>query len=276
MRNTTSALTVIVAAVFIWTAAAKSAGIEPVGKVSVEAGAEKEEGYNAGARGSLTLLGVMPLAGDFGLQAKANYTGGFGSRASLSAGPIFGWDSGKAGLFVSYQHRTFNSNNFVYLRPSVAFYLPQANINLYYSHPISDPQRDGRPFVNRRVEFGTNYLATTFNYFPGFDIASFMTKDNVELMLGVQVNSFGGAGSGDIQNGVGPMFGLSFMPAKGWEINVVKGFIDHQGRYKVLSGVSFYFDKIGASLKALRRRYLEPNMDPSNVGGKRQKVSAPG
>ena len=269
MRNVSRAL-LVVALILFWAPRAELAGIEPVGKLSVEGGAEKEQGSQAGGRGSLTALGVMPLAGNFGLQAKANYTGGFGSRFGLSAGPLFSWESGKAGIFVAYQHRTFNSNNFVHIRPSVAFYLPQANINLYYSHPVSDPQRDGRVFVDRRIQYGINYLVGTFNYFPAFDLASFMKKDNVELMLGVQANSFGGAGAHNLQSGVGPVFGFAFMPVKGWEVNVFKATIDHHGRYKVLSGIAFYFDKIGASLKELRRRYLEPNQEPggvSNVDG---------
>ena len=264
MRNASRALAVI-ALILFWAPRAELAGIEPVGKLSVEGGAEKEVGSKAGGRASLTALGVMPLAGNFGLQAKANYTGGLGSRFGLSAGPLFSWESGKAGIFVAYQHRTFNSNNFVHIRPSVAFYLPQANINLYYSHPVSDPQRDGSVFVDRRIQSGINYLVGTFNYFPDLNLGNFFKKDNVELMLGVQANSFGGAGSHKLQSGVGPVFGFAFMPMKGWEINVVKGTIDHHGRYKVLSGIAFYFDKIGASLKELRRRYLEPNQEPSGV-----------
>ena len=259
MRDAMGALAVVAVAILFLASRAALAGIEPVGKLSVEAGAEKEEGTSAGGRGSLTALGVMPIVGDFGLQGKANYTGGLGSRFGLTAGPLYSWGSGKVGLFVSYQYRTFNSNNFVHLLPSAAFYLPQVNINLYYSHPISDPQRDGRINVNRRIQYGINELVGSFSYFPGFDIASFMKKDNIELTLGVQGNSFGGAGTHNLQSGVGPVFGLAFMPMKGWEVNVVQGTIDNHGRYKVLSGVSFYFDKIGASLKELRRRYLEPN-----------------
>ena len=266
MRNASRAL-LVVALILFWAPRAELAGIEPVGKLSVEGGAEKEEGSEAGGRVTLGALGVMPLVGNFGLQSRAHFVGGSGGRYGLSAGPLFSWDSGKAGLFVAYQHRNFNSNNFVHIRPSIALYLPQANINLYYSHPVSDPQRDGRVFVNRRIQYGINHLVGTFNYFPGFDLASFMKKDNVELMLGIQGNSFGGAGSHNLQSGVGPVFGFAFMPMKGWEINVVKGTIDNHGRYRVVSGIAFYFDKIGASLKELRRRYLDPNLGDAGAGG---------
>jgi hypothetical protein len=240
-----------------------------VGKVTVEGGAEKEEGTQAGGRGTISILGVMPLAQSFGLQGNASYVGGLGSRFSLSAGPLFGWDSGKAGLFLAYQYRTFNSNNFLHIRPSVSFYLPQANINLYYSHPLTDPQRD-----RNRVEVGINTLQGTFNYFPSYDLASFLTRNNMEWTLGVQVNSFGGVGSGNLETGVGPVFGFAFMPTKGLEVNLVKGTIDHHGRYRVQSGLSFYFDKVGATLKDLRRRYLEPNFGgPNSVGGKARVTS---
>jgi hypothetical protein len=282
MRNAYRALLVI-ALILFWAPRAQLAGIEPVGKVSVQGGAEKEEGYNAGGRGTLELLGVMPLVGDFGVQSVASYVGGLGSRFGLSAGPIYSWGSGKAGLFVAYQHRTLHDNNFVHLRPSVAFYLDQANINLYYSHPISSPQRDHTLFScpfrqtcrRTNVENGINLLEGTFSYFPGFDLASFLKKDNLEITLGVQGNSFGGVGSGKIANGVGPVFGVALMPMKGVEVNLFKGTIDNHGRYNVLSGLSFYFDKAGDTLKMLRRRYLEPNQFVPNGGSRRSSPSGP-
>jgi len=264
MKRLTSIVFVIVAVVFLWTSRAELAGVEPVGKVTIEGGAEKEEGNRAGGRGTFSILGVMPLTQSFGLQGSASYVGGLGSRFGLSAGPLFSWDSGKAGLFLAYQHRTFNSNNFLHLRPSFSFYLPQANINVYYSHPLTDPQRDGD-----RVEVGINTLQATFNYFPSYDLASFLTRNNMEWTLGVQANSFGGVGSGNLETGVGPVFGFAFMPTKGLEVNVLKGTIDHHGRYRVETGLSFYFDKVGATLKDLRRRYLEPNFGGPNSAGAR-------
>ncbi len=250
------------ALMLLWTAQAELAEVQPLGKVSVEGGAEKEAGSGGGGRATITTLGVMPLGHNFGLQGTAHYVGGLGSRYGLSAGPLFSWESGKAGLFVAYQHRSINSDNFVHLRPSVAFYLPQANINLYYSQPISNPQRD-----TRSTQYATNYLQGTFSYFIGSDLASFLKKDNVEMTLGVQVNSFAGAGSHDLQTGVGPVFGLAFMPMQGIEVNVVKGTVDNRGRYRVQSGLSYYFDKAGASLMELRRRYLEPNFGGPNTAG---------
>lgn len=264
MKRLSSVIFVLVAAMFLWTSRAELADVEPVGKVSLDGGAEKEEGTHAGGRGTFSILGVMPLAQNFGLQGNASYVGGLGSRFGLSAGPLFSWDSGKAGLFLAYQHRTFNSDNFLHLRPSVSFYLPQANINVYYSHPVSSPQRD-----RTRVEYGINTLQATYNYFPSYDLASFLTRNNMEWTLGLEANSFGGAGSGNLEAGVGPVFGFAFMPAKGIEVTALKGTIDHRGRYRIESGLSFYFDKVGATLKDLRRRYLEPNFGGPNSAGAR-------
>ena len=286
MKNRWYASVLVTVAFLFFASRAELAGIEPVGKVSVQGGAEKEDGFSAGGRGTIELLGVMPLVGDFGVQGVAHYVGGLGSRFGLSAGPIYSWGSGKAGLFVAYQFRTLHDNNFVHLRPSVAFYLDQSNINLFYSHPISSPQRDHSsigcvtffgPSICRRgsVENGINHLEGTFSYFPGIDLASFIKKDNLELTIGVQANSFGGAGSGNIPNGVGPVFGVALMPMKGLEVNIVKGTIDHHGRYNVMSGLSFYFDKVGDTLKMLRRRYLEPNQFVPNGAGRRSRPTGP-
>jgi hypothetical protein len=209
------------------------------------------------------------LSRSFGLQGLASYVGGRGSRFGVSAGPIMEFDFGKAGLFVAYQHRTFNSNNLVHLRPSVSFYLSQANISLFYSHPVSSPQRDGNG-----VEYGINHLQGAFSYFPATDLASFMRRDNVEFSLGVQANSFGGAGSGHLQTGVGPVFGFTFKPTQSLEVNLLKGTIDHHGRYRVQTGLALYFNHGNVTLKELRRRYLEPNFIAPNGAAAREKCTS--
>lgn len=256
----------VVLFVFIGTAGAElseiptqSSGVEALLKIEASGGAEKEAGANAGGRGAVELLGVLPIGERFGIQGIGHYVGGSGSRYGLSAGPLFDWGSGKTGLFIAYQHRSHNDNNFVHLRPSASFYMPQANINIFYSHPVSSPQHDGGS-----VEYGVNHLQGTFNYFPASDWTSFMRKDNVELALGIQFNSFAGAGSRNISNGVGPVFGLSFMLTNGLEVNLVKGTVDHHGRYRVATGLSFNFTKKNATLKEIRRHYLEPNLFSPN------------
>jgi hypothetical protein len=269
MKKLASLALALSAAVFASNVGAQSKGIEPVGKVSISGGAEKEQGTPAGGRFTGELLGVIPFNQTFGLQGLGSYVAGRGSRFGLSAGPIMDFGSGKAGLFLAYQYRTFNSNNFLHLRPSVSFYLPQANINLFYSHPLTSPQRDGNS-----VEYGINQLQATFSYFPASDLASFMRKDNAEFMFGLQANSFAGVGSGNLQSGVGPVFGFAFKPTQSLEVNLVKATIDHHGRYRVQSGLAFYFNHANATLKELRRRYLEPNFFAPNAGGRIKKKHA--
>jgi hypothetical protein len=250
---------------------AASAPIEPLGKLSLYGGAEREEGFPAGGRFSAELLGVTPLTQMFGLQGIAHYQAGRGSRFGLTAGPILGWDWGKAGFFVAYQYRTLNHINLVHLRPSVAFYLDQANINLWYSQPVSSPQRR-----SNSIEYGINQLQGTFSYFPASDWASWLRKDNVELTLGAQANTFAGAGSGKLDGaGVGPVFGVSFMPMRNMAVDLFHATIDNRSRYRVNAGIQFYFNSDNATLKALRRRYLEPNQDVFNGAGRDEKEPPP-
>jgi hypothetical protein len=91
-----------------------------------------------------------------------------------------------------------------------------------------------------------------------------MRKDNVEVTLGLQANSFAGEGSGKIPNGMGPVVGFSFMPMQNFEVNLVKATIDHHGRYRVGTGLSFNLSEGTPNLKDIRRRYLEPNFFSPN------------
>lgn|SRR3989338_2014186 len=274
MKILANTLALIFLLVFLWAPRADVADLEPMGKFSISGGAEREEGDPAGGRGAIKLLGVVPLAQNFGLQGIGHYVGGRGSRYGLSAGPLFSWDSGKAGLFVNYQHRTLRDSNFVHLRPSLSLYFDQANFNLWYSHPVSSPQRS-----RTSVDYGINQLQGTLNYFPSTDIASFMRKDNLELTLGLQANTFAGAGRKDLEGaGVGPVFGLAFMPAQGVEVNLFRATIDNRSRYRVFSSIAFYFSKGKETLKELRRRYLEPNPDADGGSGsvrRAQEVAPP-
>lgn len=242
--------------IFVLTLAptANVAGLEPFGKVELSGGAEKEEGYNAGGRFLAEGLGVLPLIGNFGVQGTASYMAGLGSRFGATAGPVLGWDGGKIGGLVSYQYRHLRDNHFVHLIPSMAIYLPQANLNLWYAHPVTPAQRDGN-----RAEWGINKLQATASFYSGSDWASFLRKDNVELTLGLQVNSF--AGGGDLRTGVGPVFGLAFAPIPGTALNLFRGTVDSHGRYRVMSGIEMSFGRGSVSLKESRRQYLEPNQD---------------
>jgi hypothetical protein len=44
-------------------------------------------------------------------------------------------------------------------------------------------------------------------------------------------------------------------------VNVVRGTFDSQSRYRVMSGLEFFFGRGATTLKESRRKYLEPNQD---------------
>jgi hypothetical protein len=116
------------------------------------------------------------------------------------------------------------------------------------------------------TEYGVNRLQATASYYVPWDIAPFLRKDNLELTLGVQVNTFGGVGHEKLTGvGVGPVAGVAFMPWQNVEVNLFKATGDNRGRFDVQSGLSFYFSPSNApSLKMLRRKYLE--VGPGSVG----------
>jgi hypothetical protein len=210
-------------------------------------------------------MGVLPFAGGFGGQAAMHVVGGAGARVGFNAAPVFAFDGGKAGFFVSYQHRGMRGTDFVYLIPSVAFYLPQLNINAWYSHPVSGAQRGGD-----MVEYGINKLQATVSFFAPTDWwGPFLRRDNVELLAGIQVNTFAGDGHERLGGaGVGPVLGISMLYSPGVAVNLIRATFDDQGRYRVATGLEFFFDAKGTtSLKEMRRKYLEPNFDgPPSAG----------
>lgn len=239
--------------VLVITTQAAGAGLEQIGGISVYGGAEREEGFPAGGRGTIGLLGVLPLTNAFGLEGTGHYVGGLGSRYGLGLGPIVSWEGGKAGTFINYQHRTLGDNNFVYIRPSLALYFDQANVNLWYSQPVSSPQEMGRG----RTDFGISQIQGTLQYFIPREVP-FLRKDNLELTFGVQVNTFAGAGRSELRSaGVGPVWGLAFMPMRNVVVNLFDATVDNRSRYRVQSGVEVYFSQ-APTLKELRRTYLQP------------------
>src|ERR1051325_10780830 len=153
--------------------------LERFGKIELSGGAEKEAHTAAGGRGTVEALGVWPFLPNFGVQGAFHYVGGLGSRLGGNIAPVFAWPGGKAGVFVSYQHRFLRDTDFVHVIPSVAFYLPQFNFNLWYAHPVNGRQTGGH-----RVEYGVNKVQGTMSFFNPGDWAPFLRRDNVELLLG--------------------------------------------------------------------------------------------
>jgi len=250
---------------------ARAQPLEPFGKIELSGGAEREAHNPSGGRFTAEALGVWPFMGSFGVQGALHYVGGQGSRIGFNVAPVLAFDGGKAGFFVSYQHRGLRDTDFVHLIPAVAFYLPQVNLNAWYSHPVNGRQTGGD-----RVEYGVNRLQATASFFAPSDWwGPYLRRDNVELMGGMQVNTFAGAGHHKLGGtGVGPVLGISFLPMPGVAVNLIRGSVDHQGRYRVATGLEFFFDsKGGTSLKEMRRKYLEPNFDGPQGGGKKRPSS---
>jgi hypothetical protein len=245
---------------------AYSQPLEPFGKIELSGGVEKEAHTNPGGRFTFEGLGVLPFVGGFGGQAAMHVIGGLGARVGFNAAPVFAFPGGKVGFFVSYQHRGMRGTDFVHLIPSVAFYLPQFNINAWYSQPVSGAQRE-----EDRVEYGINRLQASVSYFAGSDWwGPFLRRDNLELLLGIQVNTFAGAGHNKLGGGtgVGPVLGISMLYSPAVAVNVIRATFDDQGRYRVATGLEFFFDPKGSTtLKEMRRKYLEPNFDgPQSAG----------
>ena len=266
MKKQLALLTILAIFVFAFAPTANSAALEPFGKIELSGGGEKEAHTPSGGRFWLEGLGVLPLSGNWGVQGSMHYVTGLGSRIGFNVGPVIAWDGGKVGGFVAYQHRGLRGTDFVHLIPSVAFYLPQANLNLWYSQPVSGATRGGH-----RTEYGINKLQATASFFAGSDwFGPYLKKDNVELLGGLQVNTFAGAGHNRLDGtGFGGVLGASFLPMPGVTVNLIRASFDHQGRYKVSTGLEFFVDPKGStSLKEERRKYLEPNQDGSQSGGK--------
>jgi len=267
MKNVMTTALVIGCFAFIFSAFPAYSQLDPFGKIELSGGWEKEAHSNAGGRFTFEGLGVLPFVNGFGGQAAMHVVGGRGARIGINAAPVFAFPFGKVGAFVAYQHRGLRSTDFVYIIPSAAFYLPQININAWYSHPVSGADRSSRV-----VEYGINKLQGTVSYFAESDWwGPFLRRDNVELLAGIQVNTFAGAGHRKMGGtGVGPVLGISMLYSPGVAVNLIRATFDDEGRYRVATGLEFFFDPKGSTtLKEMRRKYLEPNFDgPPSAGEK--------
>lgn len=287
MKTTVRTMIVAASLFCLLPSKANSANLEWLGIFSALGGAERESTPGripnsvnanesnfgkAGGRGMVQALGLVPF-GPFGAQASFQYVGGNGSRLGTTFGPLYDFTAGKVGLFATYQHRSFGGANLWWLEPALDWYLPQINVNVRYIQPLSSPQVSGaKPCgaddtcVIRQI--AVNRLQATASYFP----PDFLTlgKDNLELTAGVQVNSF--AGPRVRGAGVGPIFGISMMPAQNVEFTLIKGTVDNRSRYEIQSGIRLFFGKTmpglspasSPSLKELRRKYMEASPYPTS------------
>jgi hypothetical protein len=291
MRIVVRLLTVFTVLVLVLPGQGRAANVESFGMISAGVGAERETGGpsgctnlgvaneifsinggtfkpgscvgEAGARGMVSILGVLPFAmQDLGLQGGLGYNGGDGSRFGAKLGPVYGWAGGKAGVIVDYQYRSHGSSHFFWLTPAVSLYVSDMmNVNLSYTQPISPIQDRNRRMPNSESsEMFNNWF---IRYVPTNRLqgsVSIFPINSLEVNLGAQVNTFAGYTNNLRGAGVGPVFGLAWMPIQNVELNLVKGTIDNRSRYNVQSGLSWFFNTgstKGNNIKEIRRKYLQ-------------------
>lgn len=303
MKTAVRAVVIVATLLFVLPGKGIASDVEWLGILSGFGGAERETGSpgkggpavccftfpsvnkigQAGGRGTAQGLGVIPIWGPLGAQASFNYTGGLGSRIGTTFGPLYDFTAGKVGLFATYQHRSLRDANFWWLEPAVDFYLGQMNVSLRYIQPLSGAHQKNvgessgscgisscPPEDFKIVDQAINRLQGTVSYFPTVDFLQ-VGKDNLELTLGAQVNSFAGPYQKVARTGVGPVFGISLMPAQNVELTLVRGTVDNRSRYQVETGLRFFFGKGGMpslqpakspTLMELRRKYMEASPYP--------------
>lgn len=270
---------------------AQVAEMEFLGRLSGILGAEREslKGSETGGGGRFHAspegMIVLPIPfTPFGIQANGSFVGGDGDRRwGVSGGPIFAWSGGKAGVFFAYQHRRYFGSctdtessldfNHAWVRPAVSFYFPNVNVDAWISQTITHRHdtlacEDDR----KKVFIGVNQARLMVNYFPPVVIPFLSPRPgNLEISLGVDMQNFWGASNGALSESVGPAAGIAFMPWQNLEVTLVRGFYDvNRGKYKVNTGLHYYlnfFSKTpNATLLELRRKYMEPTLEPGTVG----------
>lgn len=280
-----AALALLVIVGMIRPGIANGAEFEWLGRVSALGGAESEtwkrksvEGGSAHPfylGGGLLVIPILPM---LGFQLNGGYQGSGDAtwKADISGGPVFGWSGGKAGVFVAHQYRNWGRNHtrdlgtptwwFMWIQPAVSLYdiIPNSNIDIWYSHPVSrafDTCQKGCDYWKRKF-IAYSQLRAAVNWFPPLGLFG---ENNIEVTLGVQVNAFSGTNKGIAGSGVGPAFGMAVMPLQNLEVQLFKAAIDNHNRYRVSSGLQYYFAAGKPSLMQLRRKYLEPTNLPGSV-----------
>jgi len=223
-----------------------AADLKPVGGITAFGGAERN-GDGASGIGGIDLLGLAPLGKDIGIQGGLFLSGGQGFRFGLNAGPVLNFTSGKAGLFLDYEHRVRENFNYVGIRGVGGYYFDRFDALLSYSQPVSSVKRSGGDKVT-----AINELQTILRFYP---------TNEVEFNAGLLVNSFAGPGHRDNGGtGVGGVFGFSFKLFDPVVIQLVQGKIDNRERYRITSGIQIIW---GSPLQ----QYLREQVSTPSVGG---------
>lgn len=216
---------VVIACVFLSIHDSRAVDLKPVGGITAFGGAERN-GDAASGIGGIDLLGLMPVGKDVGIQGGLQFSGGQGFRFGLNAGPVLNFTSGKAGLFVDYEHRAREDFNYVGIRGIGGYYFDKFDALLSYSQPVCCVKRSGGDKFT-----AINELQTLLRFYP---------TNEIELNAGFLVNSFAGPGHNENGGtGVGGIFGASFKLFDPVVIQLVQAKIDNRERYRVTSGIQF-------------------------------------
>lgn len=240
MKARSSLILVLIMFIFSPKSLGITADLKPIGGITAFGGAERHRGEGASGIGGIDLLGLAPVGRNLGVQGGFYLSGGQGARFGLNAGPVFNFTSGKAGLFVDYEHRAREDFNLVGIRGVGGYYFDKFDFLLSYSQPVSSVKRSGG-----KTLAGINELQGLARFYP---------TDEIEINAGVLVNSFAGPDRKDEGGtGVGGVFGLSFKVIDPVVIQLVQGKVDNRERYRVTSGVQLIF---GSPLREWLRAHL--------------------
>jgi hypothetical protein len=235
--------------------------------------------------GGFELFGVLPFSRQFGLQGGYGFTGQEdGYRLGVSLGPVYGYSSGKVGLFVDYEYRKeplgeirsdivsrrFVSNryqNFVFLRALWAQYFPNFDLVLSYTQPIHEIQESSASdWDPRRTPACFPKKAYTINEFKG--TVRFYPTAKLEVDTGMLVNSFAGPDRNVTGTGVGGLFGLHYGITENIVFNIVQAQGDSRSRFRATSGIQFFWSPESAQKqKREERRMTQETMLLSASGG---------
>ena len=224
-----------------------AADLKPVGGITGFGGAERSNGISASGIGGVEGLGLLPISRNIGLQGGLTLSGGRGFKFGFNGGPVMNFDSGKAGVFLDYEHSAREDFNYVGLRGTGSYYFDRFDTLLSYSQPVSSVKR-----VNGRKLTGINELHGVLRFYP---------TNEIEVNGGFLVNSFAGPGRReDGGTGVGGSFGVSFKIFDPVVLQLVQAKIDNRNRYRVTSGIQIIW---GSPLQ----EYLREHIAMPTIGG---------
>jgi hypothetical protein len=233
----------------------RSEEVKPLASINFYGGAERDINNNVGPLGGTELLGVAPLVGNFGFQGSLGWEGGNEAfRTLVSGGPLYKYSSGQFGLFVQYEYKqtplakvgpglgflrehSGTRNNFIFLRGVWAHYFDTFDFVLSYLQPVYHIQHSSAlEFKHntciQKKDLTMNELKANLSYYP---------TPNTELNGGFLVNSFAGPTRNESGTGVGGSFGASYRIIGPMVLNLVQGQFDSRSRYRVSSGVQFFW-----------------------------------